>query len=760
TGKFTTAVGAISTPGISGTTSFCPGGSTTLTTTGGPYYAYSWSTGDSSASVHITQPNTYTITTFYNCASASATATVTNLSIPTVSITPATTSICPGTSVSLTASGGGTYAWSTGANVATINVSPGSQTTYTVTVTGGNTCTASGSRTISIYTPPTIGITPGGSLSICSGASTTLTGTGGTSYVWSTSATTGSINVSPTVQTTYTVTATDNNTCTGSASKTVNITYVPSHISANGPVSFCTGGSVTLNVDTAGSSYSWSNGATTRAITVTSGGSYTCTVTNNSCTATSNTITVSVSGSSLTPTISASNGLQLCTGGSTTLDAGAGYDTYNWSTSSSAQSISANTTATYTVTVTQGACSGTATASVTVGTFPVSVSISPVGPVSVCAGTPVTFDAGGGYATYLWSSGETTESISPTTGNTYTVVVTENNACTGTTSVDLTVNPIPTASISPSTDQSICAGQSVTFDAGSGSDSYLWSNGETSQTITITSNGGYAVQVTQNGCTSIFSDTVNVTVNSIPSPAISVTGNQAICQGQSLNIAVSSTYDSYAWSNGATTQSIAATSAATYYVTVTQNGCSGAAADSVVLTVNAVPSASVSELGTASGFALLQASPAGASYQWLMQTSPNGSYTLTSHTTQLDTVVCTSTATYYTVVATENGCSDTSSAQTVLCSGLEDISSLLSFTIQPNPATNNITITYNLDATTELHLSLIDMTGKKVKEILNATETAGSHRYYLDVSDLPSGLYLVNCMSNNGSFNTKFIKQQ
>jgi hypothetical protein len=108
-----------------------------------------------------------------------------------------------------------------------------------------------------------------------------------TQYAWSNGATTPSITVSPAQTTTYTVTITQNGqTCT--ASSTVNINNPTASISANGPTNFCLGGNVTLTAS-AGSSYLWSNGATSQSISVSQAGNYSVTVTDaNGCNASAN----------------------------------------------------------------------------------------------------------------------------------------------------------------------------------------------------------------------------------------------------------------------------------------------------------------------------------------------------------------------------------------------------------------------------------------------------------------------------------------
>src|SRR5206468_321964 len=154
-----------------------------------------------------------------------------------------------------------------------ITVTPTVTTIYTVTVTDANGCTSSCSTTVTVNPAPTCSITPSNP-SICVGGSSTLTASGGTSFLWSNAATTASITVNPTstkvkptITTTYTVTVTNANGCTSSCSTTVTINPAPTcNITPANP-SICVGGSTTLTAS-GGTSFLWSNAATTASITV------------------------------------------------------------------------------------------------------------------------------------------------------------------------------------------------------------------------------------------------------------------------------------------------------------------------------------------------------------------------------------------------------------------------------------------------------------------------------------------------------------
>src|SRR5258708_26603676 len=99
-------------------------------------------------------------------------------------------------------------------------------------------------------------------------------------------------------------------------------------------------------------------------------------------------------------------------------------------------------------------------------------------------GGSVTLDAGVGFSSYLWSNGDNTQTITVNTNGTFTVRVTDGNSCQSLASapVTVTVNPLPVAVITPSGVTTFCQGGSVTLDAGVGFSSYLWSNGDNTQT--------------------------------------------------------------------------------------------------------------------------------------------------------------------------------------------------------------------------------------------------------------------------------------
>ncbi len=165
-------------------------------------------------------------------------------------------------------------------------------------------------------------------------------------------------------------------------------------------------------------------------------------------------------------------------------------------------------------------------------------------------------------------------------------VTTINVAVTG------TVNPLPaTPTITAGGPTTFCAGGSVTLTSSSATGN-LWSTGETTQSIIVSTAGTYTVTVTTAGCTSAPSAGTTVTVNPLPpTPTITAGGPTTFCTGGSV-VLTSSSATGNLWSTGATTASITVTTGGTYTVTVTSGGCTSLPSAGTIVTVDALPTTS------------------------------------------------------------------------------------------------------------------------------------------------------------------------
>jgi gliding motility-associated-like protein len=285
-------------------------------------------------------------------------------------------------------------------------------------------------------------------------------------------------------------------------------------------------------------------------------------------------------------TITPSGATTFCAGGSVNLTSSAGTS-YLWSNASTSASITNITTSgTFTVTVTDGnGCQNTsAPTTITVNALP-AATITPSGATTFCAGGSVNLTSSAGTS-YLWSNASTSASITNiTTSGTFTVTVTDGNGCQNTASRIITVNPLPTATITASGPLTFCAGNSVNLTANNAV-SYLWSNGATTNALSnITNSGTFTVTVTDiNGCSNTASP-VAVTVHALPT--LNITNPSPICSPGTVNLtAAAITSGSSAglqysyWTNVAATTALTAPSSVgtsgTYYIRAieTVNNCS------------------------------------------------------------------------------------------------------------------------------------------------------------------------------------------
>ncbi len=147
------------------------------------------------------------------------------------------------------------------------------------------------------------------------------------------------------------------------------------------------------------------------------------------------------------------------------------------------------------------------------------VSIAYNGPLAFCTGQSLDLTAPAGF-NYLWSNGATTQTISVAQAGTYSVAVSDNSGCSGTSSsLTVEVDPIETPVITADAELTFCEGNSVTLTA-TPAQSYLWSNGATTASIEAETAGTYSVQV-QGLCNTFTSNTLDVVLFAAPAPTAS-----------------------------------------------------------------------------------------------------------------------------------------------------------------------------------------------------------------------------------------------
>ncbi len=608
---------AIITP--SGTTNLCAGDSVTLTSNIGN--AYLWSTGDTTRSITVLTAGNYIVTVDNggNCIAISSPVQVTVTGLTVNITTSGPTTFCQGGTVTLTADPAPNYLWSNGA--VTQSISAIASGSYTVTVSSAG-CSSTTTQTVTVNSNPVPVIT--GNPAGCAGLADTLYAPPGfISYLWS-GGQTSIINIVNTSGT-YTTTVTDNNGCTGSASIVVNmLPFTPPIIAA--PTSFCAGTQAQLDAGAGYSNYVWSNGASGQQINTSSGGPFTVTVTAaNGCTGTAS--ATIILNALPNPAI---NGMTaFCQNDSAALTAASPGLNYLWSTGNITSSLWVNQAGTYTLTVTDAnSCSASSNHTVSVNALPL---VQITGDFIVCQGDPGDFNAGSGFSNYLWSNGGVTAQIAPLVSGTYTVTVTDANGCQNTDNEILTVNSLPTPTLSGTL--SFCSGTSTTLQSVTSYASYAWSDGTTGNSIVVNAPGSYTLTVTDaNSC--IGSETTQVNMNPLPQPVLAT--SVAVCSGDSIQL-TPGVFNSYQWSDGSVLPGLWTGSAGNYTVTVTDNnGCINSTSGSVA--INSLPTPLITgPTAICSGeTAVLNASAAYSQYQWsnggtgiTTQVLYDGTYTVT-----------------------------------------------------------------------------------------------------------------------------------
>jgi gliding motility-associated-like protein len=544
---------------FAGAMDFCSGDSTQLTASSG-FENYEWQDGSTLATTFASTPGSYSLTvTDENGCQNEAVSIVSENPLPVPQIS-GELFFCPGTSTELSTDNTyAAYEWSTGASSPAIIAD--SVSSYALTVTDQNGCRGSTSVSINEYVvaPPAITAPD----EFCPGTTATLEGAAGyQNYIWSNNSLSQNIAVEEPGD--YTLTATDQNGCTASSSIAIQH-YLVNPPQISGLTEFCEGSSTVLTADSGFQQYIWSDDTNGSQISISSGGFYELTVTDeHGCQSSSS---VQVVQNNL-PEVVIGGSSSFCTGGFTTLNAGGTYVTYTWSTGSEEASTQVSQIGAYTLTVTDAnGCEGDTSIEVTEAS-----ELSPVisGPNAFCPGDTIVLDAGGGFQSYAWSDGSSEQQLEVEAAGDYTLTVTDEAGCSGSTLVSVSEYLLPSPAIEGET--GFCEGSTTLLSAGGGDfTTVLWSDGSNSISLEVIQPGNYGLTVTdQNGCTA----STTTDIISYPLPVFEIQGELTFCEGAATALSVTEGYTNYNWSNGLTGDSVEISSPGTYGLTVTSSeGC-------------------------------------------------------------------------------------------------------------------------------------------------------------------------------------------
>ncbi len=689
----------------------CAGSSPVLTAPAVQGGTYLWSgtgvTGLTTQNVNVTTSGTYTcvITPPQGAAcSYTLTRTVTFGSLPTANAGTTPTITCTTPVVTLSGSGGGTYAWSgpgivSGGTTASPNVNVSGS--YNLIVTDGFGCNSPAANvTVASNTiaPGINNITAAAITCASPNSNAAITATAGMNYSWSgpgivSGGTTSSANVN--VSGNYVVTVTNPvNGC--SANSTVNVpinTTIPGpNTIASSAITCSSPNSNAAITATAGMTYSWSgpgivSGGTSSSANVNVSGNYVVTVTNssNGCTVTA-TVNVPLNNTSPGVNTIASSAITCSSPNSNAAITATAGITYSWSgpgivSGGTSASANVNVSGNYVVTVTNSSngCASTATVNVPLNNTPPSPNALVSPPItcsSANSSAAITATLG---MTYSWSgpgivSGGTTSSANVNVSGNYVVTVTNSsNGCVATTTVNV---PLSTGVPGPSPiiPNAITCGTpnvnaAITATAGM---NYSWTgpgivSGASTSSPVVNVSGNYVVTVlnTANSCTAAI--TINVPLNNTVTVAASTSGN-VTCTNPLITLSTTNlASQNYTWTapsgaaiiSGANSAAATGSNVGTYTVTVfnTTNGCTqvGTIAANVNTTV---PTATASVSGTITCISTalsLNVNPAGLNYNW---TASGGGVITGGITTQ--TTTGSGNGNYFVLVTNPaNGCTVT-----------------------------------------------------------------------------------------------------
>ncbi|MFN5295644.1 MAG: M43 family zinc metalloprotease [Flavobacteriales bacterium] len=585
-------------------------GSVTSSVSGTGPYTYNWSNGSTGANLSNVGAGNYTVTvTSAQGCSGQASVTLTNPSGMTLTgnVQNATCAGVANGSITTSVAGGTgnkTYAWSNGATTANIsNLAAGS---YSVTVTDAAGCTAT--NTFTITAPSAITISGSATAITCAGLNNgliTVSATGGSGnkvFTWSNGATGSSINNLGAGN--YTVTATDANGCTATASYSIS---APQAISITGTANavICFGdnnGSILVNATggTGNKTFTWNTGAVGAGINNLAAGSYTVTATDAAgCSATQSFTVNSPSALTINSVVSSVS----CFGendGSIVINANGGSGTLSttWNTGVNGNTLNNAAAGSYVATVTDLAgCQASATFTIS---EPQALEANLTDFDIACddlSGSAIVSPAGGtGPYIVNWSNGINGYTNDELAAGNYSVSITDNQGCVITNS--FTITQSDNLSVFLQTENISCFGASngsieALVSGGDQNYTYEWNNGASSASISNLLSGQYTLTVTDgSGCSGI----AQATITQPAQLTAAIDANDITCFGQNNGSALAIVFGGttpyqYGWSNGSNDEMTEGLSVGSLTLNIVDaNGCTAQTSEVIeqptMLTVN------------------------------------------------------------------------------------------------------------------------------------------------------------------------------
>jgi len=441
------------------------------------------------------------------------------------------------------------------------------------------------------------------------------------------------------------------------------------------------------------------------------------------------------------PIVNAGTDVIICSNSTTNPQTltGSGASTYVWDNGvTDGVSFNATTTNTYTVIGTDvNGCENTDQVLITVSPLPTA---NAGADVAVCSGASVTLTGTTTGTSVTWNNGITNGvAFTPTATTSYVLTSVNTAGCQNTDTVLVTISATPTANAGANV--TVCSGSPVTL-TGTSNGTITWNNSVSNGAAfpAMVGNNTYIMTATSiSGC--INMDTVVVTGNATPMVDAGFS-SLAVCAGGSVTLTASGA-PTLVWSNGVVNGvAFVPTVQGVYTVTGTNaNGCS--AMDSLLITLNALPT----PIATASNTITIIATPLGAaSYQWINCTTNNSIGGANS-----ETFVATVDGSYAVIVANSSGCSVTSNCVILNAVGINEVSGSMDAQLYPNPTTGIITVRLNKVET--VNALIYDAQGKLISTLIELVDG-----YVIDISNMDRGMYMIQLTSGSGTMIQRIVK--
>jgi len=411
-------------------------------------------------------------------------------------------------------------------------------------------------------------------------------------------------------------------------------------------------------------------------------------------------------------------------------------------TGSSFITPSISTTTTYYVAASSGTgCESTRQAVVaTIKALPV---VNLGNDTTICPGITYTLDAQSTGSNYLWSTSQTTSTISVGSAGEYSVIVAGSNGCVNKDTIELTAGIVPQNNLPPTVD--LCEGDVIALNAGNTGCTFDWSTGATSQSITADQGGNYSVDIeSTDGC--VITDNSVITIR--PLPIINLGADISICANATITLDAGNPGATYNWNSGDQTQTVVVMDSGLYAVTVTTiYDCVASAERHIAYSpiaqtkgFNFVPEFN-ENLGQVKFFPIDPTNT--TTYEWDFG---DGS----AISNDQNPIHVYSTSGVFTVTLTViNECGNSSTTQSLninLTTGIATLDNAANeISVYPNPA-KDVLMVESTSGIAIQQISIFDILGKEVFFKNNKNTMKAS----LDVSGIANGVYFLHVLTEKG----------